>query len=397
MPAPRAIRGLRGALACLGLACGPESATSVATSGATSGETTAVTTAFTTSSDLTTAPVPTGSDSTTQQPGTSTGSTTAMVEPCFDATLETPRTTVLYVLEASQWMGEPWDDDGDPATPSVTLWSSARDTVAQIGAVLDAGHWETGFVVYPSPGAANTYSEEQCFFDGSIAVNLAKKNTAAILAALPTEAELAGGTPVTAAIDQAAPHVRTLIWSGFLILLLHSPPNCGAEADGAEALLEGLDDGLRDRLEQLWVEEAIKTVVILIGAPEDTSAAMDARADDVDMTAYLGELAAASGSSEFYAQASMSDLLDSLKTQIRSEDCVIPLVFDDEDPPLNYDTMRFSLDDVEVPRVDDCGEHGWLWELSNPPPQSSWQQRLCPATCALYNSGAAARYQMWCD
>lgn len=94
-------------------------------------------------------------------------------------------------------MGVTWDDDGKLATPSVSLWSSAKDTVAEIGAVLDQGHWETGFLVYPSPGAVNTYSEGQCFFDDSIGVSLAKKNTASILAALPSEAELAGGTPAT--------------------------------------------------------------------------------------------------------------------------------------------------------------------------------------------------------
>lgn len=123
---------------------------------------------------------------------------------------------------------------------------------------------------------------------------------------------------------------------------------------------------------------------------------MDARADDVNMTEYPKELTIAGGSSGppplgFYTQATLSELTDRFKSEILTQDCVLPLNLGSE-PPVNLETMRFYLDDVEVPRVDECGENGWLWDGGEP-----GVQRLCPTTCALYNSGVDARYQFWCD
>lgn len=298
--------------------------------------------------------------------------------------LESTRPTLMMVVDRSAaTASHTWDHDEDTQTPEVTAWWSIRTLIEDI---FDAAADDTlcgpiykpGLVVSPSAQAEPIPGSGACSTLDAYEVEPWVLTESAILAALPDawSQDLAGASPLAGAYQIAVDELLALDegLGLYIMLFVHAPPTCAANAADPQARFEQLDPALLELIESAFTEEGIGTLVVAIDAADEPYPDLeDGLADGVNPRSYFNQLATAGGypaqddpDQRFYTPDDVEHLADPMFAAC-SCGCWVPLQ-DPEGgpPPLDPDEIEVEVDDHPLPHLDPSacsgsGESGWTY------------------------------------
>ncbi len=319
---------------------------------------------------------------------------------------------LLILVDASSSMvRETWDDDGDPLTPEVTRWSSARKLVKQVVDGLDATT-HLGVQRFPAAAACpnatldapSCSDADACLVDAEPEVPVGPDQGDAIFASLPGSSadaiEIAGGSPAAAAFSVAHDHLLPLAETSYsaILLITDGAPNCGQGLSLPESL-ETYDASLVAQVDAAFSADQIPTYVVGVDVQDaPTQPGFDSPATNPFTT--LNELALAGGMPQnfgmdpqkFYTLDEPQTLLDAFPPFADDYTCTIDLTMTEAgapDPEL-VDQLQVFLDD-SVYETDDCAnEDGWAWIVKGE------IMSFCGADCGEFAMGAPAHIIYGC-
>lgn len=294
-----------------------------------------------------------------------------------------PPNLLLLVDTSSSMVLETWDDDGDPLTPEVTRWSSARRFVKRIVDEFDAT-MNLGVLRFPSADAcpdasvesANCSNADACLVDLAPEVAVGPGQGPAIFASLPGSSadaiEIAGGTPTSAAFTHAREHLSTMAETSFsaIVLITDGAANCGEGLSLPESF-ETYDAMLATVVGDAYQLDQIPTYVVGI----DVAMGLGVAGVDspvIDAFEAINEVALAGGMPQqqgmelqkFYDPSDPQALFDVIPPFRDDSDCTVDLSQTEAGLPTpeEIDGMAVAVDGISVSRVDDCAtEWGWTW------------------------------------
>lgn len=297
---------------------------------------------------------------------------------------------VVLVLDKSGSMIQySWDADADPATESVTRWSSLHNVVTEIVDGFDA-EIELGAVLFPSKQAESTY-EGACLMASEPDVAVGPTHGAQILATIPPAdagpAQVAGGTPATRGIEVAVEHLAALPEGPqrYLVLVTDGAANCLAGAMTHQEIAETYDESLAPTVAAALAERQIRTFVVGVDISDVTSpTAPDGQPDATNTYERLNEVALAggmarAGDEKFYNATNELELaaaLASIATQVSCEIVLDPAPTADQHPSV-------ELGGDAVAENPGCAG-GTGWQFVDPATRDAIT--LCETTCAAYRA-----------
>jgi hypothetical protein len=319
---------------------------------------------------------------------------------------------MLVVDSSSSMVLETWDDDGDPQTPEVTRWSSARALIEVLVAEFETTT-VLGLQRFPSADACpnataespNCTDADVCPIADAPEVALGLDQAAAILAALPDAdadgVEIAGGSPASLAVLAAGDHLlaQLIASPSTIVLITDGGANCGDGLSLPESF-ETHDDSLVTHLGELFNGDGIPTFVVGVDVGMDVAMAGE---DNPQFDAFttLNALALAGGMpwnfgmdpQKFYDVRNSEDLLVDLPPEQGLTECSVELTMLPEGPPqpAQWPLMTIELDGMPVPKVADCQtENGWAWIIEGE------IFRFCGSSCEQFIDGAAVEGDYGC-
>lgn len=316
---------------------------------------------------------------------------------------------VMLVVDTSRSMATSWDHDDYPVTAEVTRWSSAQAFVQQL--VETAGGpaiYAFGLQRFPAatacPGPSCT-DADVCGVEPGPEVAPAPDNAPSILAALPSADAnaLVGGSPARAAFLSARDALLASEPESpkYIVLITDGGANCSV-GDSLPESYEVADEALLAAVEDAFMFDGIRTFVVGVDAlASDATAGEDVPAGNAFTT--LDNLALAGGvpwqsdaeTRRFYDVRDAEAVIYALDSVLPYDPtCELDLTILEVSPPdpAQLPFVTFELDDIEVPRVDDCAnDDGWAW-LSE-----GEIMTFCGTPCELFESGAALHGIYGCE
>lgn len=314
--------------------------------------------------------------------GDETGATTPG-ESTTDGCMSTPielaplPARVVLVLDRSAATALAWDDDGDAGTPTLPRWDSVRAAVMdQLPAVDDST--ELGLVLAPAAAATDA-----CMLDAAATLAIAPGNAAAIVSALPSDAQ--GGAPLTGAFTLALADLAAQPGPGSraVVLVLAGAANCANGLDVYDAQLEAIVAA--------GLEMGVPTVVVGVGPSEETApVAIDDFPDGVSPHMVAMALADLGGRprppDSYYRASNGINLVPAVRDALfAARGCVLPR----PDGVNEVDDVQLRLDGDAVPRIDTCDAPGFVVR--------SDALEICGTWCSALKLGATAEVTVGCD
>ena len=255
----------------------------------------------------------------------------------------------------------------DTSASMASRWVSARSFLEQFVAEID-GDYSLGLQRAPSSDA------DVCLVEPAPEIGVGELHGEQILAALPeaSSLELAGGSPLAAAIISARDHLleQESRSPSFIVLVTDGGANC-AEPSLPEAI-ESFDENLVGLVSDIYNLDQIYTLVVGVDVAEQPSLPALPDSPAVDTFAALNDIALAGGvpagdgvgPRKFFQVDEVDDVVDGFVLFEDDPTCVIDLTMLEEGPPdpVQIPYVTIEMNGADVPYVLDCeNEDGWTW------------------------------------
>jgi hypothetical protein len=287
---------------------------------------------------------------------------------------------VVLVLDKSGSMMTTWNAGG----MTVTRWYSLHGVVQALVESLDASVY-FGVKLFPDANAGTTW-ETGCGVIQGMEVPVAPMNAAAVLGGIPpANATVQGGTPATAAMQQAVAHLHDLdpAQPRAIVLITDGAANCVAPFH------TNYDPQLNATIDTAYQVDGIPTYVVGIGVPPGFIDAGVNLYDQLNDAAVKGGRPKDHPTERFYSAldgAALNEALSEIGSQLTS--CVVVL-----DPkPDHPDLIEVEIDGQPIPQVDDC-EQGSGWAFLD---DDKDRIILCGQACDALGEGASVNTYYKC-
>ena len=270
---------------------------------------------------------------------------------CGQLTMSTSRSPadVLIVLDRSQWMG--WSSTDDAAclagNACSSRWQVMRD---DLGAILDIGAYvRWGLKLFPSPGAG------ACGVADSVEVSLALDSPATIKGTLESTV-VSDLAPLGDALRAAGTYLQELTDHSARSILLASSgvATCAIRDARVDAAPPGWSASELDAVQAAGDVHSAGIPVYVLSFDGPANAANTAE------QAFLGALASAGGTTNYYSANDKQGLLNSL---LPAPDPIVSCVMSLPTAPPDPDHVSVTLTGGLVPR-DPTGLEGWNYTSS---------------------------------
>jgi hypothetical protein len=305
--------------------------------------------------------------------------------------VEIVKPKIMLVLDKSGSMSaQTWDHDADPATAEATRWASLHGVVDELVENRQASV-DFGAALFPSAEATGTITNA-CLMASEPEVGVAEYNHEAIMHAMPSaDAEVQGGTPATAGIEQAVGHLLSLDTEDprAMILVTDGAANCMAGTE-EEEIATLYDEDLAGTVEDAHDVHGIPTYVIGIDIVDEMGTLPAANPFQS-----LNEVAIAGGQARdaeamFYDVSNGEELEAALDEIATSLSCSIAL----DELPASNQHLALEVNGEDQHEVQDCTDgEGWRWAEAG----SEGTIELCGDTCSRFQSSGDLRVDFLCE
>lgn len=306
---------------------------------------------------------------------------------------------VMFVVDTSSSMLDGWDHDGDPMTPTVARWSTARALLEQL--VVDLGPYPSRMGLQRAPSsaacAAATIDDpmctdaDVCLVDPTPEIEIGDSHGDEILAALPDASasplEIVGGSPIRAAWLAARDHLIEQPEETVELIVLITDGGASCSEPTLPQAVETFDEQLLSTVAEGFEVYGIETIVVGVGVADQPTLPAQPDSPAVDTQAALNDLGMAGGHLEYFDAATPDELVAELASAgCGATGCTFDLTMFEKGPvhPLYIPSTIVEIDGETVPQVDDCAlEDGWAWVTPG------LVMSLCGSYCDDYSACAA--------
>ena len=289
---------------------------------------------------------------------------------------------VMLVLDKSRSMLSRWDHDGDPATPTVTRWSSLHGVVTDVVTQFE-DRLSLGAVLFPAADVDSSASDIACRVEDTPDALPRLTGGQELLAALPPADtdDIWGATPARVAIATAVDDLLQIADGRpqAIVLVTDGAANCSEGSTGSDVF------GVYDEELEVAVAEAfeagIGVYVVGIDIVDDQVTNPAVNPFDALSNVALAGGVPDDGDVPFYDALDEGSLAAALDEIAESLGCTVAADVDGPTALLNV-----GIDGAFMPAVDSCEDDPGGWSRVDGP---GTRIELCAQACTSFSEGAA--------